>query len=209
MSGELYRDGRHAAAWGLGVSLGLGAVKLAGGLLGGSVALVSDAAHSLVDALISAALLVALVLAQRPADREHPYGHARVESLAGQGIAVVLIALALAIGWEALSGLGRVHPAPQGFTLAIAAGGAIFQEGLYRRTSRVARRIRLPLPCWRRPGITGWMPSASLAVLAGVAAAKWGRAVVALGRLRRRRCGRRRHDPLGRPSGCSGTMPRS
>jgi cation diffusion facilitator family transporter len=173
VSGELYRDGRHAAAWGLGVSLGLGAVKLAGGLLGGSVALVSDAAHSLVDALISAALLVALVVAQRPADREHPYGHARVESIAGQGIAVVLIALALAIGWEALSGLGRPHTAPAGFTLAIAAGGAIFQEALYRRTSRVARRTgssALLATAWDyRLDALG-----SLAVLAGVAAAKWG-----------------------------------
>ena len=95
-----------ASAWGRSSS--------PGGLLGGSVALVSDAAHSLVDALISAALLVALILAQRPADREHPYGHARVESLAGQGIAVILIALALAIGWEALSGLGRARPAARG-----------------------------------------------------------------------------------------------
>ena len=43
--GDLYSEGRRAAAWGLAVSLGLGAIKGAGGLLGGSVALVSDAAH--------------------------------------------------------------------------------------------------------------------------------------------------------------------
>lgn len=173
MNGELYRDGRQAAALGLGVSLGLGAVKLVGGLLGGSVALVSDAAHSLVDALISAALLVALILAQRPADREHPYGHARVESIAGLGVAVILIALALAIGREALSGIGRPHGPPEGFTLAIAAGGAIFQEGLYRRTSRVARRTgsaALLATAWDyRLDALG-----SLAVMVGVAAAKWG-----------------------------------
>lgn len=173
MNHELYRDSRRAAAWGLAVSLGLGAGKLAGGLLGGSVALVSDAAHSLVDALISTALLVALALAQRPADREHPYGHARVESVAGQGIAVVLIALALAIGWGALSGLGEPHRPPEGFTLAIAAGGAVLQEALYRRTSRVARRTgsaALLATAWDyRLDALG-----SLAALAGVAAAKWG-----------------------------------
>ncbi len=173
MGGELYNDSRRAAAWGLSISLGLGAVKLAGGLLGGSVALVSDAAHSLVDGLISAALLLALALAERPADREHPYGHARAESLAGQGIAVALIALALAIGYEALSGLGRPHTAPEGFTLLIAAGGAIVQEVLYRRTSRVARRTgsaALLATAWDyRLDALG-----SLVVLAGVAAAKWG-----------------------------------
>lgn len=173
MSGELYRDGRRAATWGLSVSLGLGAVKLAGGRLGGSVALVSDAAHSLVDALISAALLVALILAQRPADREHPYGHARVESLAGQAVAILLIVVALAIGWEALSHLGGPDRSPRGFTLAIAAGGAIVQEALYRRTSRVARRTgsaALLATAWDyRLDALG-----SLAVLVGVAAAKWG-----------------------------------
>jgi cation diffusion facilitator family transporter len=173
VGGELYNDSRRAAAWGLTASLGLGAVKLAGGLLGGSVALVSDAAHSLVDALISAALLGALALAERPADREHPYGHARVESLAGQGIAVALIALALAIAYEALSGLGRVRPAPEGFTLLVAAGGALFQEVLYRRTSRVARRTgsaALLATAWDyRLDALG-----SLVVLLGVAAAKWG-----------------------------------
>ncbi|HEY2156024.1 MAG TPA: cation diffusion facilitator family transporter [Isosphaeraceae bacterium] len=173
MGGELYNDSRRAAAWGLSISLGLGAVKLAGGLLGGSVALVSDAAHSLVDGLISAALLMALAVAERPADREHPYGHARAESLAGQGIAVALIALALAIGYESLSGLGRPHPAPEGFTLLIAAGGAIVQEALYRRTSRVARRTgsaALLATAWDyRLDAVG-----SLVVLGGVAAAKWG-----------------------------------
>jgi cation diffusion facilitator family transporter len=170
---ELYHEGRRAAGLGLAVSLGLGAVKLAGGLLGGSVALVSDAAHSLVDALISATLLGALALAQRPADVEHPYGHARVESLAGQGVAVLLIALALAIAWEALAGLGRPHPPPEAFTLAIAAGGAIFQEALYRYTIRVARRTgsaALQATAWDyRLDVLG-----SLAVAVGVAASAWG-----------------------------------
>ena len=56
---DLYRQGRRAAAYGLTVSIGLGVIKLAGGLLGGSIALVSDAAHSLVDAVLSTCLLFA------------------------------------------------------------------------------------------------------------------------------------------------------
>jgi divalent metal cation (Fe/Co/Zn/Cd) transporter len=69
---DLYRDRRRAALLGLVVTLFLGAVKLAGGLLGHSVALVSDAVHSLGDALASASVWGALLWAQRPADREHP-----------------------------------------------------------------------------------------------------------------------------------------
>ncbi len=170
---ELYRQGRRAAAWGLSVSVGLGAVKLIGGLFGGSVALVSDAAHSLVDAVISSALLFALMIAQRPADPEHPYGHGRVESLAGQAVAVLLIVLSVAIGWSAIAGLNRPYVAPAAFTLAIAAAGAVVQELLYRSTSRVARRsgsAALLATAWDyRLDAFG-----SVAVLLGVAASRWG-----------------------------------
>src|SRR4051812_10591205 len=98
-----YQESLRAATWGLGLSLALGSVKLLGGLLGHSLALVSDAAHSLVDAAVSFGLIGALALARRPADREHPYGHARVEALAGAGMALVLLGLAVALVWEALA----------------------------------------------------------------------------------------------------------
>jgi cation diffusion facilitator family transporter len=170
---ELYQQGRRAAVWGLTVSLGLGAAKLAGGLMGGSVALVSDAAHSLVDAVISTVLLFALKIAQRPADPEHPYGHGRVESLAGQAVATVLIVLAIGIAWTAIKGLSRPYVAPEAFTLVIAAGGAVLQELLYRSTSRVAREsgsAALLATAWDyRLDALG-----SVAVLFGVAAARWG-----------------------------------
>src|SRR4051812_24001491 len=90
-----YRASRRAALWGMVASLVLGGIKLAGGLLGNSLALLSDAVHSLVDAAVSFALLAALFVAQRPADREHPYGHARVEAVAGAGVAIILLVLAL------------------------------------------------------------------------------------------------------------------
>ena len=169
----LYRDSRRAAVWGLSVSLGLGAAKLLGGLFGHSLALVSDAAHSLVDAAVSLALVGALSLAQRPADREHPYGHARVEALAGATMALVLIVLALGIAWGALDTLNTPHPPPHGYTLAIAAGGAVLQELLYRYAGRVARRTgsrALLATAWdyRLDALGG------VVVAAGVVLARWG-----------------------------------
>jgi cation diffusion facilitator family transporter len=118
----------------------LGGVKLLGGLFGHSLALVAAAVHSLVDATISAALLLALVVAQRPADREHPYGHDRFEAVAGAGVTLILIGLAAAIADESLTTLGVRSPRPAGFALRIAGGGALLQELLYRNVSRVARR---------------------------------------------------------------------
>lgn len=170
---DLYRESRRAAVCGLCVSLGLGAAKLLGGLLGDSLALISDAAHSLVDAAVSLALIVALRLAQRPADHEHPYGHAKVEALAGATMALVLIVLALSITWGATSTVNDPHPRPQGFTLAIAACGALIQEGLYRYAGQVARRTgsrALLATAWdyRLDALGG------VVVVVGVALARWG-----------------------------------
>ena len=167
-----YRESRRAAWWGIGVSLALGCVKLAGGLIGRSLALVSDAVHSLVDAAVSAALLVALVVAERPADPEHPYGHGRVEAVAGAGVALVLLALSIAIAYEALSTLAVRRAPPAGFTLLIAGGGAVFQELLYRYVSRVARHTgskALLATAWdyRLDALGG------VGVLSGVAMTKW------------------------------------
>jgi cation diffusion facilitator family transporter len=170
---DLYRQTRRAAFLGLSVTLALGAAKLAGGLCGHSLALVSDAIHSLGDALASAGVLGALLWAQQPADREHPYGHTRAESVAGSSVALLLIVSALWVAWEALSTLGHAGPAPHGYTLVIAAASAVLNEGLYQYGSRVARRTgsrAVLASSWdQRLDALG-----SVAVFAGLALAWWG-----------------------------------
>jgi cation diffusion facilitator family transporter len=167
-----YRESRRAAFLGVCVSLALGMVKLLGGLLGHSLGLLSDAVHSLVDAAISIALLAALVIAQRPPDKEHPYGHGRVEAVAGASVALILLALSFAIAYESLSTMAARYAPPSSFTLVIAGGGAIFQELLYRYVSRVARRTgstALLATAWdyRLDALGG------IGVLIGVGLAKW------------------------------------
>jgi cation diffusion facilitator family transporter len=170
---NLYRDSRRAAAWGVALSLGLGIAKFVGGFFGHSLALLSDALHSVVDAAISGALMGALIVAERPADPEHPYGHGRLEAVAGAGLALVLLLLAAGIAWEAIATLAVVHPPPENYTLIIAACGALFQEGLYRYASRVARQSgsgALMATAWdyRLDAFGG------LAVVLGVSLSKWG-----------------------------------
>jgi cation diffusion facilitator family transporter len=170
---DLYHQGRRAAFWGIIVSIVLGLLKLLGGLLGHSVALLSDAVHSLGDALAASAVWGALLWAQRPADREHPYGHARAEAVVGSNVALLLILSALWVGWEALSTLNEPSPPPAPFTVAIAAVCALLSEGLFRYGRRVARqtgsRAVLAASWDQRLDALG-----SLAVLAGLALAAWG-----------------------------------
>jgi cation diffusion facilitator family transporter len=168
----LYREGRRAAARGIALTLVLGLVKALGGLFGYSLALLSDAVHSLVDAAIAGALLAALFVAERPADPEHPYGHGRAEGVAGAGVALMLLLLALGIAWAAFTA-HETHPPPASFTLAIASGCVLVQEGMYRYSSRVARRMgsgALLATAWDyRLDAFG-----SLAVVVGVSLANWG-----------------------------------
>ena len=75
-----YREATGAALLGLVVNLALGVVKLVGGIVGSSFALISDAVNSLGDVFMSLVVLFALRIAQRPPDAEHPYGHTRAEA---------------------------------------------------------------------------------------------------------------------------------
>jgi cation diffusion facilitator family transporter len=172
-NGTPYRDGRQAAAWGIALSLGLGLVKGLGGAFGHSLALLSDAVHSLVDAAVSGALLAALFVAERPADREHPYGHGKAEAVAGAGVALLLLVIASGIVWESAVRLSERHSPPAAYTFIIAACGALLQEGFHRYTARVARRTgsgALMAMAWdyRLDALGG------LAVVAGVSLARWG-----------------------------------
>ena len=89
--------------------------KLTVGLIIGSVSIVADAINNLSDASSSLITLLGFRLAQRPADEDHPYGHARYEYLSG----LVVAALILLIGAELVkSSVNKIiHPVPVEFTL--------------------------------------------------------------------------------------------
>lgn len=132
--------GKRASIIGIGCNLGLFGVKLAAGLLSGSLSVAADAFNNLSDASSSLISLLGFKLGERPADPEHPYGHGRYEYLAGLCVSVLI----LAVGIELLrSSIGRIlAPEPVDFTwltaailvlsIAVKAGMAVF----YRRTGR-------------------------------------------------------------------------
>lgn len=93
--------------------------KFIAGILSGSVAIVADALNNLSDASSSIVTLVGFRLAEKPADEEHPYGHARYEYLAGLAVSAIIIV----IGFElAKTSAEKVlHPSAVSFTILTAA----------------------------------------------------------------------------------------
>ena len=102
--------GKLAGIVGIVCNCLLAAGKLILGLLVGSMAVIADGVNNLSDTASSAVTLLGFRMAQSPADKDHPYGHARYEYLSG----LVVAALILLVGGKlVLSSLEKIiHPTP-------------------------------------------------------------------------------------------------
>jgi len=133
--------------WGVGVNLFLSIIKIIGGVIGQSQALLADGIHSLSDLASDAMVLVAVRHAGEDADEDHPYGHARYETVATVALGILLIAVAAGIAYEAMLRMqdSKDIAIPALFTLVIAVISILSKEILYRVTKTVAKKIRSPL----------------------------------------------------------------
>ena len=85
------------------VLLALG--KLIAGLIGHSSAMISDAVHSASDVFSTIVVLIGVKLSSKESDKEHPYGHERLECVAAIVLAVVLLLTGLGIGYDAIKNI--------------------------------------------------------------------------------------------------------
>jgi cation diffusion facilitator family transporter len=123
---------------GLGVNSVLMVTKLVAGVVGHSHALVADAIESLADIFSSLIVWRGVVLADEPADEDHPYGHGKAEPIAS---AVVSTMLLLAAGWIAIQAMREIaepHLAPAPFTLIVLLVAIAIKEGMFRFVLREA-----------------------------------------------------------------------
>ncbi len=108
---ERGRSVRRVLWWVLVANWAVAGVKLVFGLLGHSASLTADGGHSFIDGASNIVGLVALSFASAPADAEHPYGHRKLEALAGMAIGVMVGVTAFGVGQMAISSLVQgVHP---------------------------------------------------------------------------------------------------
>ena len=131
----------HAAALGLFTNSLLACVKLAAGILGNSYALIADAIESFADIISSIIVWRGVVIAARPADADHPYGHGRAETLAAAAVSLMLVGAAGLILIQASREIFSPHYAPKPFTLYVLIGVVFIKETLYRFVRRVGSEI--------------------------------------------------------------------
>jgi cation diffusion facilitator family transporter len=130
----------------LGANFGVGVLKLLAGLISGSGALLSEAAHSVSDCTTEILLLVALRRSDRPADREHPFGYGKERYFWSMLAAVAIFVSGAA--FSVFEGLHTIlgHAEPAGalwinypvLVLALVIEGVSFRQaaGLLRRVIR-------------------------------------------------------------------------
>ena len=123
-------DPRQALGWSLVLNLGYLVVEVTAGLLTGSLALLSDAAHMVSDVVALSLALLAAQWARRPATRSHTYGLLRAEVLGAFANAVILLVACLFIFKEAIERLAEGPPAVPGWPVfAVASVGLVINLG--------------------------------------------------------------------------------
>ena len=134
--------GTMAGIVGIVLNLLLAAGKFAVGLLSGALSIQADAVNNLSDAGSQIISLVSFRIAARPADREHPFGHARIEYVASMIVSFAV----LLVGWELLTdSVGKIlHPAETSFrwvSVCVLAVSALVKLWMFFFNRSMARRI--------------------------------------------------------------------
>src|SRR5512135_2700854 len=99
------KEKKSAAATSVLAALALTGMKLVVGLLTGSLGILAEAAHSGLDLVAAVITFLAVRVSDRPADREHPYGHGKVENFSALVETLLLI---VTCGWIVYEAVNRI-----------------------------------------------------------------------------------------------------
>lgn len=139
-----YREVRKVTLIGSVVDLLLGSAKIFFGIVANSQALIADGVHSFSDLGTDFLVLFAAKHSHRAADKEHPYGHGRIETVATVLLGMSLTGVAVGISYDAIRRLLApellLHPGVMALFVALVS--VLAKEAIYQYTVRVARRLR-------------------------------------------------------------------
>ncbi|GMT43175.1 MAG: cation transporter [bacterium] len=131
---------------GLGVSLALSTLKVFVGMVSGSQALVADAMYSIKDVITSILIIIGLKVSKKPIDKEHPYGHGKIEFILSGIISVAFIGItSILFFYAAESLLEGEHKAPHMIALWTALFSVIVNVSMYSYTRCASYEINSPM----------------------------------------------------------------
>lgn len=125
---------------GLLVNLILGSVKLFAGWQSGFLSVMGDGFNNITDMGSVVLLMMTFYYAAKPSDKEHPFGHGRLEYINSTVMAAVILYVGITLGMESVEKI--LHPQPTNFTPFVAAilvfglVGKLFLAWWYKRASR-------------------------------------------------------------------------
>ena len=99
---QTHREALRVSGLSILINLLLTAGKLLAGLLARSGAMISDAVHSASDVFSTLIVMIGVKLSGKESDREHPYGHERMECVAAILLSGILLATGLLIGYQGI-----------------------------------------------------------------------------------------------------------
>ena len=121
------------------------AIKLAAGIVARSGAMVSDAIHSASDIVSTIIVIIGVKVSEKDSDREHPYGHERMECVAAIILAALLMGTGLLVGWggilEIISSHRESMQVPGREALFAALLSIAVKEGMFWYTRHYARML--------------------------------------------------------------------
>lgn len=132
-------------------SIGLAIVKWVAGIFGHSYALIADAIESTTDIVSSILVLFGIKYSSKPADKNHPYGHGRIEPLITFLVVGFLIFSAVIIAIQSIKNIQTPHDLPKAWTLIILFFIIAWKETSYRiviKKSKETKSTSLKADAW-------------------------------------------------------------
>lgn len=141
-----YRQAQRATIIGIVVNIILAIIKGIGGIMGNSRALIADAVHSASDVISSVAVFIGIRAAQKPPDREHPYGHGKSENVATLIVAILLVVVGFEIMYNSISSIWAetANEVTSMMVLYIIIFSLVIKEVLFQYKYRLGRKINSP-----------------------------------------------------------------
>ena len=138
------KQAMFATTLGVVVNIVLTIIKLWGGIVGNSRALIADAVHSASDVISSFVVLFGVRAANKPPDDDHPYGHGKYESVAALIVAILLIVIGIEILVSSVQLIfaNEAPQVPKVIALVIIVISIVVKEGLYQYKIRLGRKIK-------------------------------------------------------------------